>query len=151
MYYDDSMLVAWVSIALFCGAVVVVFILASRDVVKAQSEQPPQEPPQTKAPEVEHHPIYKALGVLLDAEPNDVSAQVMKYIRNKIVAGCDEIQNSSKNQMLCGVRIKEYIGTSRTMFQENKALLSLSGMSEEAFAKLVDGVCVDIYAQYFGE
>lgn len=150
MYNDDS-IVAWVSIALFCGAVVVVLILASLDKAESQSEQPPQEPPQTKAPEVEHHPIYKALGVLLDAEPNDVSAQVMKYIRNKIVAGCDEIQNSSKNQMLCGVRIKEYIGTSRTMFQENKALLSLSGMSEEAFAKLVDGVCVDIYAQYFGE
>lgn len=120
---------------------------SNKDDKGSQSEQLPT----TKAPEVEHHPIYKALGVLLDAEPNDVSAQVMKYIRNKIVAGCDEIQNSSKNQMLCGVRIKEYIGTSRTMFQENKALLSLSGMSEEAFAKLVDGVCVDIYAQYFGE
>ncbi len=120
---------------------------SNKDDKGSQSEQLPT----TKAPEVEHHPIYKALDVLLDAESNDVSTQIVKYIRNKIVAGCEEIQNSSKNQMLCGVRIKEYIGTSRTMFQENTALRALSGMSEEAFAKLVDGVCVDIYTQYFGE
>lgn len=145
------MLVAWVFFALFCGVVMVIGVWGRHTDKKAQSEQPPQEPPQTKALEVEHHPIYKALGVLLDAEPNDVSTQIVKYIRNKIVAGCEEIQNSSKNQMLCGVRIKEYIGTSRTMFQENTALRALSGMSEEAFAKLVDGVCVDIYAQYFKE
>ena len=100
---------------------------------------------------VENNPIYNSLDSLLNTDSGEIAGQILKYVRNKVVAGCEEIKRNSKNPMLCGVQIKEYIGTSRAMFKEDKALYALSGLSEGAYGKLIDGICMDIYTEYFGE
>lgn len=117
------------------------------------NNQPTQTSTQsTTAPKVEevHSPEYNAMVLLLNTDSGILAKEISRYLKTTIKKGCDDIMSKSNNQMLCGVQIKDYITTARNIYREHTTLSSLSGLSNEAWCKLVDSICIMLHETYFG-
>lgn len=144
---DEGTLIA-IFLILLVIVIPTIIILNATDDNKPEANQPqPTTPP--KIVEI-HSSEYNAMELLLNTDTSILVKEIAKYLKTTIKKGCEDIRSKSTNQMLCGVQIKEYITTSRNIYREHTTLFSLSGLSKEAWHKLVDSTCVMIHDSYFG-